>query len=228
MWITIIVGGAIVIALTKVAAEIYESISEHDGAASFDQPVLAWMISHRTEALNQWITGFTNLGGKIGMPILALTVLLIITWRTRSWRPAILLGSVSAGSVLMTVVGKQTFGRARPTLEFAVPPYELSSSFPSGHTLNATAIMTIVAYLICLEVKRLYTRVLVVMLCGAFVLAMGMSRVYLGHHWLTDVLAAYALGLAWAAIVILAHRVFHSIRKIRAQASRVTTVFPNA
>lgn len=226
MWITIVVGGIIVLVLTAVAAEIYESIGEHDGAAAFDQPVLQWMISHRAPALNQWVTAFTDLGGKIGMPILALIVLALITWKTKSWRPTILLGSVAVGSVLMTVVGKRAFNRARPAIEFAVPPHETSPSFPSGHTLNATAIMTIVAYLICLEVKRNFSRVITILACSVFVLAMGLSRVYLGHHWLTDVLAAFALGLAWAGIVILAHRAFHSIRQVRAQASNTTTVLP--
>ncbi|APF40706.1 phosphatase PAP2 family protein [Neomicrococcus aestuarii] len=228
MWLTIIVGGIVVVGLTKVAAEIYESIGEHDGAAAFDQPVLQWMIAHRSETLDQLVTNFTNIGGQVGMPILALVVLSVLTWKTRSWRPFILLASVAAGSVAMTIVGKQTFDRARPAIELAVPPYETSPSFPSGHTLNATAIMTIIAYLVCLEVKRNVTRVLVILACALFVVAMGLSRVFLGHHWLTDVLAAFALGFAWAGIVILAHRVFHSIRKVRIQSAKTTTVLPSA
>lgn len=227
MWITIIFGLLVVVGLTAVAAEIYESIGEHDGAAAFDQPVLQWMIAHRTEALDQGVTWFTHVGGQVGMPILALIVLAVITWRSRSWRPLILLGSVAAGSVAMTIVGKQTFGRARPAMELAVPPYETSPSFPSGHTLNATAIMAIVAYLIFLEAKRNITRVMTIIACTVFVIAMGLSRVFLGHHWLTDVLAAFALGLAWAGVVILAHRVFHGIRGVRAQSRNTTTALPS-
>jgi membrane-associated phospholipid phosphatase len=53
---------------------------------------------------------------------------------------------------------------------------------------------------------------LTVVLASTFAAAMGLSRVYLGHHWFTDVLVAWTLGLAWLAVVITAHRLLHSRR----------------
>ena len=61
-------------------------------------------------------------------------------------------------------------------------------------------------------------RTAVILACGTIALVMGLSRVFLGHHWFTDVLAAWVLGLAWAGMVILAHRVFHTVRQARAKA----------
>ncbi|WP_343224569.1 phosphatase PAP2 family protein [Microbacterium aurum] len=90
----------------------------------------------------------------------------------------------------MTIAGKNLIGRARPDLTDAVPPYEHSPSFPSGHALNAVVIAGIIAYLLILRQQRLTTRIITITIAATFAVAIGATRVYLGHHWFTDVLAA--------------------------------------
>ena len=217
MWATLVVGAAVVLALTALAAEIYDDVTESDGVAGLDLPILGLMMAGRTPELAAAGTAFTNLGGPVGSTLLAAAALVVLSLASRSWRPTILLAAVAGGSLLMTLVGKGVIGRNRPDTTMAVPPFETSPSFPSGHTLNTTAIMAVVAYLTCLLVYRAWVRSAVVLACGTFALAMGVSRVFLGHHWFTDVLAAWALGLAWAGMVILAHRVFRTVRQVRAK-----------
>ncbi len=113
----------------------------------------------------------------------------------------------------MTVAGKQLIGRARPPLADAVPPYEHSASFPSGHALNAVVIAGIVAYLLILRQHSARARVLTISAAALFALTIGLSRVFLGHHWFTDVLAAWTLGVAWLALVITAHRLYLTVRR---------------
>ena len=64
-------------------------------------------------------------------------------------------------------------------------------------------------------------RVVTVSLLALYAVAMGLSRVYLGHHWFTDVVAGFVAGTAWAIVVILAHRLLVRVQLRRAQRSRI-------
>jgi membrane-associated phospholipid phosphatase len=120
-------------------------------------------------------------------------------------------------------------GRTRPALADAVPPYELTASFPSGHTLNSVALAGVLAYLLVRRQRRKRTRILTILGAGLFAFAIGLSRVYLGHHWLTDVLVAWALNLGWLAVVITAHRLLLTVRRRDSDTGRRpgTTVAPS-
>ncbi|MCU1539616.1 MAG: superfamily domain protein [Arthrobacter sp.] len=216
--LTLAVGALIAAALTALFSEVYESVVDADGVAGFDHPVLDAAKSARSPALDLIITGYTDIGGTVGMPVLALITTVVLAVRRRSWTPAILITIAAAGSLLMTIAGKQLIGRTRPQLADAVPPYEYSASFPSGHSLNSVVIAGVVAYLVILRRKSRRSRIWTAALAAAFAVTMGLSRVYLGHHWLTDVLAAWALGLAWLALVVTAHRLYLTSRKHRAPA----------
>ena len=199
--------------LVEGVEQVYANVTDRDGLAGLDQPVLDTVVAQRSPALDRGVTAFTDLGGAIGMPVIAgVAVIAIALWR-RSWTPVVLALIAAAGSVAMTVVGKDMIDRARPPAALAVPPLEVSPSFPSGHTLNATVLTTIVVYLLLIEATATWHRVVAVAAGAAFVVLMGLSRVYLGHHWLTDVVAGWLIGLAWALAVITAHRLWLTLRK---------------
>jgi membrane-associated phospholipid phosphatase len=190
-------------------AEVYEAVTANDGIAGFDQPVLTWMVASRTPALTTLVNGFTQTGGPIGMPIIAVVVTGILVRVSRSVRPLILTLVAAAGSLAMTLAIKSLVGRNRPPLVEAVPPYESSASFPSGHALNAIVITGILVYSILMVVHTRRAVWVTVIVGGSYAIAIGLSRVYLGHHWLSDVVGAWLLGLAWLTVVIVAHRLVH-------------------
>ncbi|MFJ4027812.1 phosphatase PAP2 family protein [Paenarthrobacter sp. NPDC089989] len=210
--ITLGIGLVVAVALAVAFGEVYESVIEADGVAGLDHPALNAAKSIRSPALDVATTAYTNIGGTVGMPIIAVGIMIFLALRRKSWTPVILMLAAGLGSLLLTVLGKPLFGRTRPDLSDAIPPYEHSPSFPSGHSLNAIVIAGIVAYLVVLRVKTIRGRVTTIAIASVFSLTMGLSRVYLGHHWLTDVLAAWALGIAWLALVITAHRLYLTVR----------------
>lgn len=216
--ITLAVGLVIAVSLAVAFGEVYESVTEADGVAGLDHPVLDAAKTVRSPAMDLAITAYTNVGGTVGMPIIAVGIMIALATKRRSWTPVILMLTAGLGSLLMTILGKPLFGRTRPDLADAIPPYEHSPSFPSGHSLNSIVIAGIVAYLIILRLKTAKARIITVVLASAFAATMGLSRVYLGHHWLTDVLAAWILGIAWLALVITAHRLYLTVRTRRSNA----------
>ncbi|MGI5239597.1 phosphatase PAP2 family protein [Dactylosporangium sp. CA-139066] len=218
--LTLLIGVVLAVALTAASVEIYEAVAEADGVAGLDKPALQAAMAARTPQLNTAVTAFTNLGGPVIMPILAAVAAIALAIRRRQVSPVVLMAVATAGSLLMTIVGKALVGRIRPPLADAVAPYETSASFPSGHALNAVVVAGVVAYLLVLRQRRWRSRTATVAAAVVFAVAMGLSRVFLGHHWLTDVLVAWTLGLAWLAVVITMHRLYLSVRHMPLEAGR--------
>jgi undecaprenyl-diphosphatase len=214
--VTGVVGGVVFAALMAGAAWVYDAVTEADGVAGLDRPVLDWAIGLRTPTSEAWVTAFTNLGRTLPMVVIgvSLMVSLYLTYRRRT---VLVLSLVAAaGGVSFTIVAKALVGRSRPPLVDAVPPYEDSFSFPSGHTLNSTVVAGILAYLVLWLVTRTWLRVAATLGAVLWAAAMGLSRVFLGHHWLTDVIFAWLFGLAWLALLITVHRVLLHRRSRRA------------
>ncbi len=206
--VTLLVGLSVVALMAKASGEIYEDVAAHDELAAVDHPLLQAALATRTPFWDRALTGFTTLGGPIAMSIIALVCTVLLARWQRSWTPVILMASAVAGSLVMTIVGKRLVARARPPLRDAVPPYETSPSFPSGHTLNSTVIAGVVAYVVIRGVHRRWLRTLALLGAISWALAMGASRVWLGHHWFTDVAVGWTLGLLWLAVVITTHQVW--------------------
>lgn len=213
MLVTAAIGALVVSGLTAAGAGVYDAVEENDGISGLDRPALELARAWRTPTSTRLLTWFTNLGGPIGMPIIAgvVTIFLVVRWRTRT--PLLLMLVAVAGSLAFTTVGKAVVGRARPPLADAVPPYEYAFSFPSGHALNSTVIAGVVAYLVLAHLRTAAARSLTVIAAALWAAAMGLSRVFLGHHWLTDVIFAWLVGLAWLGVLITAHRLYLTVHR---------------
>ena len=213
LWLTMIIGGALVLSMALLGAEVYSDVVDEEGLASLDIPALEYSQSLRNPEVDAFATNFTNVGGGVGMPIVASVLTAWLTFLSRTWRPIVLVGGAALVSTTATTLGKRLVGRTRPDHSEAVPPFETTPSFPSGHTLNTTVVIGVLVYIMCLQFQMLWVRITAITAGAMFIIAMGLSRVFLGHHWMTDVMAGWFLGLAWVCMVILAHRLFHLMRR---------------
>ena len=164
----------------------------HNGWLSrFDGPVTEWMIAHRSHGLNQIAVAVTDLGSPVATAILGIGAGAVLSWQARSVIPGIVVvgtvGSAAVASTVMTAV----VARERPPTASQVL-LETDHSFPSGHVTGTGALIGIVVLLVAMQhtpsVKRLLMLVAVVV-----TLVVALTRLYLGVHWLTDVVAGAAL-----------------------------------
>ena len=127
--LTAVAGAVLLTVLIASLDETYESVQETDGLARVDQPLLDWMVGHRSPGLDGVVSFFPDIGGTTVLPILVTLVVAGLAWWWRSWTPIVLMAVAAAGSIAMTEAGKDLAGRARPPQALAVPPYETSPSF---------------------------------------------------------------------------------------------------
>ena len=177
-----------------------QDVTGHDDVALADPHVTAWVIAHRTGWLTSALQVFTWLGSTAVIIPAGLAIGLYFGIRRRTWRPLALLAAAVAGAVGLYDIVKAVVGRPRPPAAIWIGHYT-GAAFPSGHATQSAAFYAMLAIVLGagLSFRR---RVAVWTAAALVVLIVGASRIYLGAHWLTDVLAGYALGACWVAIVV--------------------------
>jgi len=199
---------------------VLDAVREMDDLASLDTPVLEWLASVRSPGLTAVLTAVTTVSGPVVLPILvAVGGLGWGLWRREWWHVLLLLGAMVCSSAVAVTV-KLVVARPRPPLDSQlVPGLESTYSFPSGHTAGAATLVLVLAYL--LWVRRPTARSLLAWSVVSVVAigAVALSRLYLGYHFVTDVAASAALGVAVLGAVVLVDRA-HQARALRSTGSR--------
>jgi undecaprenyl-diphosphatase len=195
------VGGAIIfIAMTLVLAKISEDVVNQEPLTVADIQLSKWLHVHAFLSMTRFLWVVTSLHSTVVVSVAAVIFgLYLLSRRQPYWFAAAWLSIF--GGMLLNKILKFAFHRARP--HFDDPILTLTSySFPSGHTMMATVLYgTLAAYVVINASERRW-RVIASIIAGLMIVLVGFSRIYLGAHYLSDVLAAIAEGLAWISLVL--------------------------
>lgn len=213
--VALLLGLAVVVTLAIGFTEVLDDVLEGDGIAVIDHPVTRWLATHRDLWLTTVLRTITVAGHPLFLVALALPISLVAGWRCKTWRPVVLALACGAGVPLVLFTAKALVGRNRPALPFALVDAD-GYSFPSGHATGTAAIMFISAWLLTRWLIPWWTgRVAVWAIAIGSVFLIGFSRVYLGVHYLSDVLSGWLLGMAWAGAVMLVGTWWDNARRAR-------------
>ena len=183
-------------------AGVTQDVVGHDEMALVNPQVDAWVVPHRIGWLSSAMQVITWLGsGAVIAPLMLVAVIAFVV-RRRDWRSAGLLIVAVAGAAGLYEIVKPVVAEARPPATIWIGHFG-GAAFPSGHATQAIAFYGMLALLLSLK-RSLRARALLWIGAGLIGVAVGASRIYLGAHWLTDVLGGYALGVAWSALVMAA------------------------
>jgi undecaprenyl-diphosphatase len=198
------VAGLSVVAVLAVGfADLLDDVLDGGGAVQFDGPIVHWLAGHREPLLTNVLLAVTRLGNT-GAQALCITAVAIVSAVVgRSWLPIVVAVTGGGGIGLVISAAKHVVGRHRPPFPDAlITPGGFS--FPSGHATGAAAVGLLCAWMLCRWVAhRWVVQVAIWAVTVALIVLIGFSRVYLGVHFPTDVMAGWFLGAAWAGIVTL-------------------------
>jgi undecaprenyl-diphosphatase len=180
-------------------AEFHEEISE-TWLRNMDRNVMELMHVHTSQTMTVIMFALTVIGS-IQTVVLGVSLIALWLWHRDRKGEALLLILAVGGSAAMNVGLKLYFHRHRPDVAWALVR-ESSFSFPSGHSVAAISLYGILAYLLMNWAKSATARGAVLGTMILLVLGIGLSRIYLGVHYPSDVAAGYLAGLIWLLTII--------------------------
>jgi undecaprenyl-diphosphatase len=189
-------GAALAIGCTWAFSELAQHV-RRGTTQPFDDAVMHWIANHQNPLVQSAMLEVTALGtGTVVAMIVFIAGLFL--WLNQHKHSAILLIVATLGGMVLDNFLKIGFDRPRPQI-FKWGTYAVSSSFPSGHAMSSVIVYGTVAYLAARLQRNVASRVATMTFAAVIIVLICCSRLYLGVHFPSDVLAGVTIGLAWAA-----------------------------
>ncbi|MEU6186287.1 phosphatase PAP2 family protein [Nocardia sp. NPDC047038] len=196
--------GVLTALLVVCAAALTAGVVGNHGPGGFDRGVTDWAVTHRNGTLTPVAVTISLLGGTLAMTALATATCLVLSWRRR-WTAAALVAITGLGGGLLVRGGKKLTDRDRPPLEEHLISVS-NQAYPSGHSMGSFVVVGIVLAVALPAIHGSTLRLCAATAAVLFVTAVGLSRIYLGVHWATDVLGGWCFGALWLILCLTVYR----------------------
>lgn len=197
----LVVGFLASILCLAVFAALADEVNEQETIVEIDLAIAESLHQHVTEA-QAGLYWFITLFGSQGVFIIALALGLYFLY-TRRWKSALIWLIALGGGQVLNLLLKAAFARPRPLYAERFVQ-EINSSFPSGHAMLSMICYGMIAYLAMRLTSNRITRILIGFTAAMIVVLISISRMYLGVHYLSDVVAGMAAGGLWLSVCVTA------------------------
>ncbi len=184
-----------------VFIKLLDNVVEKEAITILDSQILNFIYTNRNEKLNTFFLLITSLGNPLELTIVVIFVTTILIIKRHKYYALVLLISLVFNIIFVTII-KFIIERPRPPINYALV-IENNFSFPSAHTIIAVTFYGVIFYFLARAIKNKYFEYFVIFLGIVLTLLIGISRIYLGVHWTSDVLASYCLGIVWFCILVI-------------------------
>lgn len=208
--ITVIIALIVVVGGINLFIELTETLKS-DLLADYDHKITEYVISHRTPSLTKYFTFVTHVGDIYGYAIVLCGFTLISLIIFKRWKYVVQIVLVLALSAISNMMLKRFVDRERPSIEHMVSVETLS--YPSGHAMSAMAFYGFLIYLIYRFKMTLFWKIIVIVLIAILILSIGLSRIYLGVHFPSDIAGGFIAGFIWVIFCILIFDLIEVFRK---------------
>lgn len=200
---------AILITFTYIFARFASELIEKD-LYNFDITIIKWIQSFISNRGTTIMECFTFMGAGQTIATLLMLLLVILIWHKRVWE-AMFLFFAASGAIGFDLLLKWIFQRQRPTIHPII--HETGYSFPSGHSMGSFVFYGMIAYLLVQQSNTRVQKVISICVMALLIFMIGISRIYLGVHYPSDVLAGFAAGGSWLMICMMGLSVVNDRKK---------------
>lgn len=194
-------------AFFKVGAEVIDK-----DITFLDNSITHFVYSFRNPFLTEFMKVITNFGGEIFLGVAVFTTIFFLLKSHK--KDALVFSFILVFGVGLNFLLKNVFQRPRPNL-LPLIKIDTSYSFPSGHAMNSFIFYACLSYFIFRRMKNKKLGILLILGSGLLVVLIGLSRIYLGVHYPSDVIAGLIAGLAWFVAALLFEKIIILLRLFR-------------